>query len=544
MTRETLVCAEGVAPDRLSALRDQALPAGEAERLREHIAGCAACRARMADFDQIAGALRAQRELDPGDRILDGVHARLARRSGQARGWRAAWDAGGGRRVWAGLAALAPVAALILLFVYVFAGIGRAPLASPTPTAVVATPTPTWFKQIVPTATPALVQVPSFTPSVPAAQAWPTFKPAIEVTFKPKGGEAFVPNVFSPDLKTIGGVIFTFNTTTNRLGVRLAYYTTATGAITKLGPTWYGLGGPWGGVSAMDSRYIVYGYNSEPGTTCGVCNNTLWSLDRATGKTWQFNAGIGGVLQDFTSDDHVAFTSYLGQVWVADLAAHTVKVALPIGSQPYSASSQSAADERLLGFQWPYLLYAEAPAATPPAQSTMTLNVLDLATGVTTPVTSTMYDQSGNPVDLGSVMNLALVGKTLYANVWTNLNGVDAQGNPVSMSYGTLYRLDDYTSSDKFISVATWPEGTGIVDPPTMATRHLIWLGSGYFWDNAESRMVSTPLNSDETNTTTFSVQLAGSYIVAVDQPALYTPLQTYQAVAYGTSGFPTPPGW
>jgi hypothetical protein len=122
MAHETLVCAERVPSERLSALRDEALPSAEAARLRAHIAGCAACRARLANFDVIASALRGQRELDPEDRIRGGVRARLAERQRPAWAWRGARDAGGGRRVWAGLAALVPVAALILLFVYLFSG--------------------------------------------------------------------------------------------------------------------------------------------------------------------------------------------------------------------------------------------------------------------------------------------------------------------------------------------------------------------------------------------------------------------------------------
>ena len=549
MANETLTCQENISAETLSALRDEALDAAEAGRLRAHIPGCAACQARLTDFDRVSSALRGQRELDPGDRVLDGVRARIAEGARRPLGGRIIWNmrnGSDGRRLWAGLAALAPVAAIILLFVYVFAGIGQHPITSSTPTVSRATPTPTVFKQSQPTATPALVQVPAFTPSVPAAQAWRSFKPAIDVTFKPSGTTEFIPNVFSSDLTTIGGVFLTFGSSTNQMHMRLAYYTIATGAITKLSPTWGGYDGLWGGMRAIDSRFIVYGFTDQPGATCGDCHNTLWSLDRATGKTWQFNAGLGGDLLDYTSADHVVFASVTGQVWVADLTAHTVKVALPIGSQPYTASTQPTADERLLGFQWPYLLYAETPAATPPAQATTTLNILDLATGVKTPVTAPMHDQNGAVIDpAAGVSNLALVGRTLYAIVSTDLNGVDAQGNIVELSYGTLYRLDDFASGGKFIAVAYWQESGG---PPASnsqawATRHLIWLGSGYFWDNAELRLVSTSLTNDHEGLS-LSVELSGSDIAAVDQISQYTPFQPYHARAYDTSGFPTPPGF
>ena len=533
MTHETLVCVEGVPTDQLSALRDEALPAAEAERLREHIASCAACRARLADFDALASTLRGQRELDPGDRILEGVHARLARRSGPARSWRDGWNAGGRRRMLAGLAALAPVAAIILLFVYVFASIGQHPSGGSTPTVGAGTATPSAFTQVSPTATTQI----TYTQSIPASQAWPGFKPAFDVAFTgsqaPTGWRQFIPSVLSPDLTAIGGVVYVRPNAAPQPPsppVQLAYYTIATGKITTLGPTWKNAGtGPWGGMLSIDSRFIVYGYNSQPGATCGVCHSTLWSLDRTTGATWQFNAQAGGDLVDDISDDHVAFTSgTTGQVWVADLAAHTVKVALPVGSKPYSASTQPSADERLLGFQWPYLLYAETPAATPPAQSATTLNVLDMATGVNIQITSQMFAEDGVPLDPGSVTNMALVGRTLYANVMINLsNGV---------RYGALYRLDDYTSSDKFIAVAFWPlSDNSTIDAPTMANRHLVWLGSGYFWDNAELRMVSAPFTNS---------RLVGSYITTIEGASPSVVYTTYHVLAYDTSSFPTPPGW
>src|SRR5579859_2192368 len=180
MTHETLVCAEQIAPERLTALRHGALSSAEAERLRAHIAGCPACQARMAELETALAALRAERDLDPGDRVIEGVRARLAGQPRSARdgriGGRVIWNIRGGRRsMWAGLAALAPVAALILLFVYVFAGIGRHPATSATPTAGVATPTS--LKPIYPTATPAKVVVPPYTPAVPASIAWGTVTP-------------------------------------------------------------------------------------------------------------------------------------------------------------------------------------------------------------------------------------------------------------------------------------------------------------------------------------------------------------------------------
>jgi virginiamycin B lyase len=51
-------CALGVSVHTLSAWRDLALPAQEQERMRAHIAGCASCQRRLAQYDAVARALR------------------------------------------------------------------------------------------------------------------------------------------------------------------------------------------------------------------------------------------------------------------------------------------------------------------------------------------------------------------------------------------------------------------------------------------------------------------------------------------------------
>jgi YVTN family beta-propeller protein len=51
-------CALGVSVQTLSAWRDQALPAHEQERMRDHIAGCTSCQRRLAQYDAVAHALK------------------------------------------------------------------------------------------------------------------------------------------------------------------------------------------------------------------------------------------------------------------------------------------------------------------------------------------------------------------------------------------------------------------------------------------------------------------------------------------------------
>ena len=71
MPSETLTCALGIGADTLSAWRDELLPREERDRLRVHVAECAVCGRRLAELDEVARVLRAQRELEPGNRIGD-----------------------------------------------------------------------------------------------------------------------------------------------------------------------------------------------------------------------------------------------------------------------------------------------------------------------------------------------------------------------------------------------------------------------------------------------------------------------------------------
>lgn len=56
----TLACPAGVAPEHLSAWRDGLQPPEQAQWLATHTTGCAACQARLRDYDQIGSALRSQ----------------------------------------------------------------------------------------------------------------------------------------------------------------------------------------------------------------------------------------------------------------------------------------------------------------------------------------------------------------------------------------------------------------------------------------------------------------------------------------------------
>lgn len=521
MARETLTCAEGVTPERLSALRDAALTPAEAERLRAHIATCAACRARLAGYDALAAALRQQRELEPGERIVNGVRARLATRRLRLRR---------PRGIWAGIATLAPVAAIILLFVYVFSGLaGRArPATASTPTVVLPTPVATnqFGKPVYPTVTPALVTLPPMTPSVSAATAWGALSPAATVQTPSAANTLFSFDALSPDATTlIGTQLDHADPGTGREDVYLISYDIASHTYRRLGPQWTGYGAPWGGAASVSARYIIYVFNSQPGATCGVCNNTLWTYDRQTGATWKIDPGAqySGALGDIVSGDHIAFTSIEEQVWVADPAARQVTLSLPVGAQPASPTAPSTTPQagvRLDGFVWPNLIYEYSPPQTNPNTPVVTsLRITNLQTHVTTIVSPSLSETLGfqNSAAMSSGVSWAtLSGDTLYIGAGTNANGVDQRGATVQATFGTLYRITHVFSganAGQPETLARWMDTSTTASPAGTLNARLILLGSGYVWDIAEGKLVQLPSTS-ATASQTQTASLSGEYLM------------------------------
>lgn len=539
MAHETLVCVERVAPERLSALRDNALPADEAQRLREHVAGCAACRARLANYDTLAAALRQQRELEPGERIVTGVRARLDATKSPLRRLRPS------RRLWRGVATLAPVAAVILLFVFVLSNLaGRwRPATSLTPTASAPAATSTG-KPAYPTGTPALVTLPSFTPSVSAAAAWGALTPVATYQTPQVAGWQFSLDALSPDATTLAGTqmqVIAPNASGNP-AVYLISYDIATHTYKRLGPHWTGYGGePWGGAIAIDSHYIVYSYNSGPGQTCGVCHNTIWAYDRQSGASWQVNAGKAnsGSLSEVVSGGYVAFQTPQMQIWVADIATHQV-------TQAFNASEQANADIRLMGFSWPYLLYTYLPAAQPGVQTATTLRVRNLQTNSTLillpPLEQTLAAQSG-PGSESSVNWAAVSGDTLYFATSTNVSGVNSAGSAVNATYGTLFRVTGISARGGTPEMlARWQVNANAGAGTPALNARLVALWNGYVWDVAEGKLVQVAPDSVSTVSGVVrpGMQISGNYLL---QARLVSggngsPL-VYQGDIYDTSALP-----
>lgn len=133
----TLTCSARVTPERLSTWRDGLLPTAEAEWLATHTAGCAACRERLRDYDQIGSALRGQ--LIPRS-SADPWLAMRQRIAGERRGvWRLPRAE---MPAWGRLGAVMAATLLVALFAGLLARqAGLRPRPATTPTTALSTAT-------------------------------------------------------------------------------------------------------------------------------------------------------------------------------------------------------------------------------------------------------------------------------------------------------------------------------------------------------------------------------------------------------------------
>lgn len=165
MTTSTTACPQGITAEQIAALRDDALDAAEAERLRAHIATCPTCQTTQTAYDEVARTLTAQRIPTPDARLWREVQARLSQSPRRALPIAP-------RAVWGSAGALASVIVLAVLFAQVFGHLSGTSTSyhSTTPqstqTASI-TPAPT----ITPTALPAL-KVQWQTQDIASANSW------------------------------------------------------------------------------------------------------------------------------------------------------------------------------------------------------------------------------------------------------------------------------------------------------------------------------------------------------------------------------------
>lgn len=126
-------CGLGLTAATLSAWRDNALSAAEAERVRAHVAGCDACRGRLAEYDSISRALHARWIPEPDERLWLAMRAGMAARPA---GRRPLSLTPNPKRTWRSLAAVAAMLLLVAGFAQALRVVSRGHvITTKTPTA-------------------------------------------------------------------------------------------------------------------------------------------------------------------------------------------------------------------------------------------------------------------------------------------------------------------------------------------------------------------------------------------------------------------------
>lgn len=450
---ELLTCPDGVRAETLSTLRDELLPAAEAERLRAHAASCPACQARLAQHNDLRRALLAQPELEPGERIVAGVRARLGRRSTRRQLMSLRATTHGPLR-WSGLGALAAAAAVLLLFVYV---LGTRP-ATTAPMAK-GTPSPSVTATTTPAPSPTVpVQI---SPPVDVTTAWgATTGTVINPTFD--GKHFLVPATITADGRYLVGNEASLPSGTVPPTSQPGLLEIATRHFQTLGT-----GTAFSSVNccSTDGRYYVGSDSDAPQQACGVCHLRLWSYDSSTGTVREIASGeSNGELLGWLLSNGVV-------VYQTQSSAGLQEVTLATGAVRTLVPWPAGGDVVLLAFTWPYLVYAVRPATGTVA------HVRDLSTG---------QDIALHQLDAiaGSISFprwAAVVGDTLYASVGSQS---ETSGlTPLSTVYALDHLLDP-TSPLKVLAAYGGDLG------PMLGANARVIAFQFAVWDRAEERFV------------------------------------------------------
>lgn len=489
MASNTLACELGIGAETLSAWRDGLLPAGEKERLRAHTPHCDACRRRLAAFDEVAQALRAQRELEPYGRIVEGVRGRLTRPARRSR-------ARSRREIWSGLGALGAVAAVLLLFVYMFAG---GPRGLPT-----GKPTPAVTKNITPIPTTSA----TFSPVTDVHIAWGTTGAVATVNTSIDDSHTFQLGGIMPGGKTLVGYQYTRDRGTGLWGItQVGLFDVATKRFTPIDvpvnpnypPT----------CCQTDGRFVVVDDSDQPGVTGDILHERYWVYDLTTGEARQVATGGGtfeGILDAHLSHGLLALSTGAGRIEIADLTTRTI-TPLP----------RTAIDPRVLAFTWPYLVYSQYPAA---GASSVEVLVHDFSTQRDTTLAALAHLDNAS-----AGASMALVGDTLFY--------VTAQGDEQQVA-AALHRVDHALSGTPHASqIALFPWDPGQLRD---ANARLVNFGTAA-WDEAQGRFVVFESNTGGGGG--YLMELSGDFL-AVAQPA-EAPGHPYvqQVTIYDTARLP-----
>lgn len=536
------ICPAQIDAATLSAWRDGLLAPDALIHLGAHIADCVACQTRLAQFDLTTQALLAQRELEPGDRIVVGVRdaaTRLAQLPAWQRrlvglaapawlpGWRALrrrvaegpaqqGDPHGGarRRLWGGAGAVASVVAVLLLFVYVFHALS---LGAQTLGQAHATATPIEAPTITPTSIPTITPpIVTQSPTIDAQSAWGASAIVANLTTDIDSAHVFAAQNATADGKDLLGYELTLNpdgsastTTKAQAGI----LNIATRQFIPIGladdPNFLG------SCCTDDGRYLVATDNPTPQQTCGACNIHIWVYDRETQKLRLVTSGdqlrgeVDGIM---VSHDMVA-VDILTTIAIANLATGAVA---PL------AGTAANADYRLLAFTWPYLAYSVGTA-----RGTLA-HVRNLATGQDNIVTQL----SGLVMGAGGVVGAAIVGDTMYFTL----------GNVQSNQPLPLYQLDHLFTPNAQARVIA---GILTAGPILGATSRVVVFPEGV-WDLAEQRFVNGPVANTGNGARIgrdYAIGVNGQYLsytyTTTTIPSRLTPFTHERVVVYDTSQLP-----
>jgi hypothetical protein len=473
-TRDPGACVAEVDSARLSAWRDVMLPPAEMERMREHVTRCAACQSTLAGYDEVARALGRQRDLEPGDRIVEAVRRRITHQP--PRRWTPS------RRTWGSVSALASVAAVILLFVYVLE-IGPMGRLRPGSQATVV-PTFTLAPTPAPTIGPS-----AFTPAVSLQDAWGPRASTAQISTQLDATHAFVAYSATPDGQKLLGTMRVTNSSgpassTMQAGILDVTTRQFTPIGDRLSDDPASAPHPWPYCRHSDRRFVVCADHVAPGSL-GPGENSpdpikLWSYDLVSGQVRFITDSTKYPLTDLQLVSHGFLVLSVGsQIGVINLTTNTL-----------SLLSLPARETIPIEFSWPYLVYFDQPDLAKPVK----VRARDLATGEDIALTQVDALYAAN-ADANPQPDLALTGDTLFFSLVTgrmpssntppnNVSGPDAAT--------TLYELDHlFASGAQIRPVARYHGVTGGVAGFLVgANDRLVVYNQTVAWDRAEDRFV------------------------------------------------------
>lgn len=499
MKRDALVCDEHISSEALSSWRDGYPQGQDANWMRQHIATCRACQETLARFDEVTLVLRRQRELDPGDRIVRAMRDRASeparRRSARS------------RRRWGGLAALASVAAVLLLFTGLFSYLshvrdtGTIPTSKATPTATIPP---------IPTFDPNKEQ---FSPVVQAQDAWGTGAITAHLTNELDPTHYFWIYGLMPDGAKLYGAMFATDASGKPTGIPVpGLFDVATRQFTSIpvqNPSRFGAR-----PNASDGRFVILTMLDDN------IHTIAWVYDLSTGQTHPLNEEQrAGVL----SSGRLIYTTF------NDHSLHIMNLATGADQQVETAKPIAW----ISAFSWPNILYATQQTSKDP----FSMRMRDLSSGqdIALPQLDSLaaHFNDSNP---NYAPTFALTDDTIFANRITgrvSTSNVPPNNVTDSTAMSTLYELGHVFSGAAQLRIVG--RYHGVVGDLIGANDRLV-IYNFAAWDRAEWRFVKFSTLKDGDGPL---AQLAGNTLLLYQQLATNTGADPEDMTLYDTTHLP-----